>query len=399
MLLYIFGFIILCIILFFVYIRIRYRFWSVQPVFHFYDMYYWFVNKGIIREELPQKNRYTNFKNIKTNTMESTNDAVISQLTAFIRLHYLRNKENTFSPKKENILPYFIGHNSKSFLSIYWNPEIAIDQKTGKTIEENSIVGVMTSRPLHVKINNGRKDASFDVYYVDYLCVHKFWRRKNIAPQIIQTHEYNQSHENRKISVSLFKREEELTGIIPLTVYKTVCFHMRSWNDPPNLDAKFTLLTADKQNMYYFYNFINETTNKWDITILPEISNLIELVNTKNMYIKMIVLDGEIIAAYVFRKTCTFIEKDKEVISCIASINGSILTNQEFIHGFKVALWSIKKDSNNFQYLAIEDLTDNRCIIDNISIKTRPIIVSPTAYFFYNFAHSPFKSEKCLILN
>jgi len=174
---------------------------------------------------------------------------------------------------------------------------------------------------------------------------------------------------------------------------------MRSWNDPPNLDAKFTLLTADKQNMYYFYNFINETTNKWDITILPEISNLIELVNTKNMYIKMIVLDGEIIAAYVFRKTCTFIEKDKEVISCIASINGSILTNQEFIHGFKVALWSIKKDSNNFQYLAIEDLTDNRCIIDNISIKTRPIIVSPTAYFFYNFAHSPFKSEKCLILN
>ena len=399
MLLYIFGFIIMCIILFFVYIRIRYRFWSVQPVFHFYDMYYWFVNKGIIREELPQKNRYINFKNIKTNTMESTSNAVTTQLIAFIRLHYLRNKDNTFSPKKENIFPYFIGHNSKSFLSIYWNPEILIDQKTGKTIEENSIVGVMTSRPLHVKINNGRNDASFDVYYVDYLCVHKFWRRKNIAPQIIQTHEYNQSHENRKISVSLFKREEELTGIIPLTVYKTVCFSMRSWNQPPNLDTKFTVLTADKQNMYYFYNFINETTNKWDITILPEISNLIELVNTKNMYIKMIILDGEIIAVYVFRKTCTFIEKDKEVISCIASINGTILTNQEFIHGFKVALWSIKKDSNNFQYLAIEDLSDNRCIIDNISIKTWPTIVSPTAYFFYNFAYSPFKSEKCLILN
>ena len=405
MLLYIFGFIIMCIILFFVYIRIRYRFWSVQPVFHFYDMYYWFVNKGIIREELPQKNRYINFKNIKTNTMESTSNALTSQITAFIRLHYLRNKDNTFSPKKENILPYFIGHNTKSFLSIYWNPEILIDQKTGKTIEENSIVGLMTSRPLHVKINNGRKDASFDVYYVDYLCVHKFWRRKNIAPQIIQTHEYNQSHENRKICVSLFKREEELTGIIPLTVYKTVCFNMRSWNQPPNLDAKFTVLTADKQNMYYFYNFINETTNKWEITILPEISNLIELVNSKNMYIKMIILDGEIIAAYVFRKTCTFIEKDKEVISCIASINGNILTNQEFIHGFKVALWSItdlkmsKKDSNNFQYLAIEDLSDNRCIIDNISIKTWPTIVSPTAYFFYNFAYSPFKSEKCLILN
>ena len=252
---------------------------------------------------------------------------------------------------------------------------------------------------MHVKINNGRNDANFDVYYVDYLCVYKGWRKKNIAPQLIQTHEYNQSLNNRNICVSLFKREEELTGIIPLTVYKTHCFNMRKWKIPEQLAPNSVVLTGDKQNIYYFYNFINETAQKWDILIYPEISNLIELVATKNIFVKMLVIDGDIEAIYIFKKTCTYIEKEKEIISCIASINGTTLSTKEFIKGFKMALWSIIKENNYFGYLVIEDISDNACIINNISINTYPLVVSPSAYFFYNFAYSPFKSEKCFIIN
>ena len=301
-------------------------------------------------------------------------------------------------------MPYFVGHNAKTYWSYFTEPDLLIDNKTGKTIEETLIVAIMTSRPLHVKINNKRKDAIFDVYYVDYLCVNKGWRKKNIAPQMIQTHEYNQSHNNRKICVSLFKREEELTGIIPLTVYKTYCFNMANWGQPEQLDARITLLSGDKQNIYYLYTLINEPiintmNNKWDITIYPEISNLMELVATKNLFVKMLVIDGNIEAAYIFRKTCTFIEKDKEIISCIASINGPTLSRDKFIKGFKMALWSIIKEHRNFGYLVIEDISDNTCIINNICVKTHPLVVSPSAYFFYNFAYSPFKSERCLIIN
>jgi hypothetical protein len=367
------------------------------------------VNVGIIRKELPEKNRYTNFKNIETTTLENTSETILKQFVVFIQLHYLRNKENKFSPEKNNIVPYFIGHNANTFLSIYWEPEILIDNKTGKTIDDKSIVAVMTSRPLTVTICNdvNINNAIFDVYYVDYLCVHKNWRKKNIAPQMIQTHEYNQSYQNRNICTSLFKREEELTGIVPLTVYKSYCFNMRSWNQPPLFDSHISLLTGDQQNMYYFYNFINEqTTNhkinkisKWDITIIPSLSNIIELVKTKNLFIKMLVIDGNVEAAYVFKKTCTFIEKDKEIISCIASIRSATFSESEFIHGFKVALWSIITVHKLFHYLVIEDISDNQCILSNISIKTHPFIVSPTAYFFYNFAYSTFKSDKCLIIN
>ena len=398
MLLYLISCVILLIILFFCFIRLKYKFWSMQPVFHFYDIYYWFISVGIIRNELPEKNRYTNFKNICTKTFEQVGEFELKQLIILIKLNYFVNNENKYSPKEENIVPYFYGHSNPTYWSYYTEPELLLDNKTGKTIEENKIIGVITGRPLHVKIICSRKDAEFDVYYIDYLCVYKNKRKQNIAPQLIQTHEYNQSHNNKKISVSLFKREEELTGIIPLTVYKTYCFPMRLWSVPQSLDARIAMLTGDKENIYYLYNFIKETTNKWLIIVYPEISNIMELVATNNIFIKMLVINGEIEATYIFRKTCTFIEKDCEVISCIASIKGNI-SNSDFIDGFKVALWSIVKDNQNYHYLTVEDISDNMYIINNLCIKTYPLVVTPMAYFFYNFAYSPFKSEKCLIIN
>ena len=54
---------------------------------------------------------------------------------------------------------------------------------------------MITSRPLEVYINS----TCFWTYYVDYLCVHKQHRKKTIAPQLIQTHEYFQRHLNKNI--------------------------------------------------------------------------------------------------------------------------------------------------------------------------------------------------------
>jgi hypothetical protein len=406
------GFIILFIILFFVYIRIKFKFWALQPVFHFYDLYYWVVNVGIICKDLPSKNRYTNFKNIKTISYDILTEQNIKEVTLLVQLNYLRNNDNTFTPQSVNIVPYFKGHNHKSFWSFYWEPEILLDTKTSTTINNDKLIAVISGRPLHVTFynnsynNSGIKKGELDVYYIDYLCVDKLHRKKNIAPQLIQTHEYNQSHLNRKISVSLFKREEELTGIIPLTIYKTYCFNMKNWTRPIDLVANIKVLHGDKQNIYYLYNFINELTKhqgKWDLTIFPEMSNLIELVTSQNLFIIMLLIGGEIVAAYIFKKTCTFIEKDKEIISCIASFfKTNELSKNEFIQGFKVALWSVLqkiKNNNKFHYLIVEDISDNNHIINNLCLKTHPLAVSPTAYFFYNFAYNTFKSNQILIIN
>jgi hypothetical protein len=402
---YILGFIILLVVLFILYIKIKYKFWCIQPVFHFYDFQYWLYNRGIIRYELPEKNKYTNLKSIKTYDFNSLTNKQLQDFIVLIQLNYLRNKENKFYPKKDNIVPYFSGHTLKTFCSLYFKPITIIHNKSSETFTQDEIAGIITSRPLHVQIQNkySKQMKNFDVYYVDYLCVNKNYRKQQIAPQLIQTHEYNQSHLNRKICVSLFKREEELTGIIPLTIYKTYCYLLRDnhYNIPPLLPSNIQVLTGDKQNLYYFYNFLKEIQqeNQLDILIYPELANLIELINSGNIFLKMLMSDGEIIGAYLFRKTCTYIRKEKEIVSCFASIKSKNIDNKNFIIGFKNSLWSIIKDHANFGYVTIENISNNYLLIEDKNKNNHPIAVSPMAYFFYNFAYSPFDSKKCLIIN
>jgi len=84
------------------------------------------------------------------------------------------------------------------------------------------------------------------------------------------------------------------------------------------------------------------------------------------------------------------------VLSCFASISNT--DDNIFIQGFKISFWKISAE-NFFGFAAIEDISDNYIIINNIRLKTKPLIISPTAYFFYNFGYPTFKSNKVLIIN
>lgn len=379
------------------YIRVKYGFWAIQPVFHVYNLFYMIWPPGIINHELPEKNKYTNFKNIETIVYTELSDLKINKFVNFVKIHYLQNKDNVYSPKKENILPYFNGHNTKSFFSFYTEDSVLSDLKKGTIIEDKKIIGIITGRPIHITINNSKNEITIDAYYIDYLCVDKNYRKKGIAPQIIQTHYYNQSHINKNITVSLFKREDELTGIVPLCVYSTYGFHVKKWTKPIDLHSMYTFLEITEQNFHFLLDFIKINSKKFDIIIHSEFSNIIELIKTKNIFVYVILINDKIICAYFYRKSCIFIEKGLEVLSCFASIN-DCETDDIFIHGFKISFWKIA-EKNNFGFSAIESISNNNIIINNLILKTTPLIISPTAYFFYNFAYATFNPEKVLIIN
>ena len=391
---YILLVIIVCILFVYGYIRIKYGFWALQPVFHVYNIGYMIFPPGIINHQLPETNKYTNFKNIETIDFNKMSKLKTAKFINFIKANYLQNKDNTFSPKSSNIIPYFKGHNITSFASFYTEDDLLIDLKKGTTIPDTKITGIMTSRPIHITI----KDAKFDAYYIDYLCVDKNYRKKGIAPQLIQTHHYNQRYNNKNIVVSLFKREDELTGIVPLCAYSTYGFPVTKWTKPHDLPGNLTLLEITSQNFHLLLDFIKNNSSKFDIFINTEISNIIELLKSKNIYIYSILLEKQIVCAYFYRKSCVFVEKNMEVLSCFASINETSELNDIFIHGFKLSFWNIA-DKNYFGFCAIENISHNNIIIDNLVLKTKPSIISPTAYFFYNFAYPTFNAEKVLILN
>lgn len=391
-----FGILILFII--YAYIRLKYGFWAMQPVFHIYNFKYMFNPPGIIDDLLPEKNKYTNFKDIDTINFSGLTSIQKTRFINLIKSNYLKNKDNIFTPQTDNILPYFIGHNDKSFASFYYKDYNMIDIKKGSLITDRKIIGVITSRPINIIINNDKKNlaTSLKAYYVDYLCVDQLHRKKGIAPQLIQTHHYNQRHLNKNILVSLFKREDELTGIVPLCVYKTYGFSVEKWTKPLELSPEYKLLEISQHNFRFLYDFIKLNNDKFDIIINVEPTNLLELIKTKNIFIYVILCDEMIQCCYFFRKSCVQIEKGLEVLSCFASVCNC--EEDIFIQGFKISFWKIAAE-NFFGFAAIENVAHNNIILNNIMIMTKPLIESPTAYFFYNFAYPTFDSNKSLIIN
>ena len=137
---YILFFGLLIVLIIYGYIRIKYGFWILQPVFHIYDISYMISPPGVINHSLPNKNKYTNFKNIKTILYNTLTEIELNRIVNFIKLNYLQNKDNIFSPKLINISPYFNGHNSSSFISLYTEQNDMLDLNKKTIIEDTKII-------------------------------------------------------------------------------------------------------------------------------------------------------------------------------------------------------------------------------------------------------------------
>ena len=92
MILYIICFLILIILSFFIFIKIKYKFWSIQPVFHYYDLHYWLRPCGIINYDLPSFNKYINISNITTENVININSTYKQKIINFIKNNYLNNE-------------------------------------------------------------------------------------------------------------------------------------------------------------------------------------------------------------------------------------------------------------------------------------------------------------------
>lgn len=402
------------------YLKFKYGFWVSQPVFHRYDFSYYLYPPGIIRTDLPEKNKYTNFKDITTNVYNEVTSLQKLDLIHLLQQNYLRKGENIFLVEATNIFPYFEGltqgslsnentnikkekkekKENSSFFSFYYEKTLLTDLKKGTIIENKKIIACMTSRPIKVNILKGNdSNATFLAYYVDYLCVDKSHRKKGIAKQMIQTHEYSQRHLNPNIQVSIFKREGKLTsGIVPLCLYTTYGFSVLAWRKPAPLPPNYQMIEFSKQNLHLLRDFLKENEHQFDILLEHSFSNLLELIQTKNIYLCG-VLEREkdtVLCVYFYRNSCVFMEKDMKILTCYASIKSDTCSKEIFVQGFKNTFWNTA-DKNNFGFCVVENISHNHWILANLLKKSTPIIKSPTAYFFYNFAYPTFSAERTLV--
>jgi len=359
------------IFLFFVYLKWKHPFWFIQPVYHYYDVFLWKTKE--IRRELPEKNKFFNSQ-IYFSKIESLEEPQWREFQKLIETNFLRNGDNVFSPTLNEIKPYFIGHNNPSFISFMYANNYKFLNSETKT--EKKVIGAITSRPITFQKKT--------IYYVDYLCIDKEERNKRLTPQLIQTHEYHQSH-NSKSQISFFRREGNVPLLVPFVKFNCTIFSMIYWLE---VKDSHKILRVNTNTIHMFNDFLVKQD-----AIVSDIGNILELVKTNNIMIYMCITGSDVNSCYFFRKSCTTIE-GKEMLTLYASLNKT--DNDTFLHLFKCSLTMVMKNEK-YVYLCVEELGDNILIADKLSEKTHPERI-PCGYYFYNYVHPTVHAKKCCIL-
>ena len=106
--------IVIFYLLFVVYCKVRYRFWSVQPVFHFHNLYYWLFPPGIIQHKLPPVTKFFD-PNVKFYFWTALSDENKNKFYCLNKQFYLQDNNISYKPTEESIFSYFEGHDDPLF--------------------------------------------------------------------------------------------------------------------------------------------------------------------------------------------------------------------------------------------------------------------------------------------
>ena len=136
--------------LFYIYIKLRYRFWSSQPVFHTYNLKQWLIPSGIIQSKLPQKQE--KFYNWKINT--DNFQEVSTEKKALI--YYFLNKNLS----KNQLLSCFEKGYNQSYVSFLYS-HMSILTSDHQNYNTKKLQSCMLSKTLNGFINKNKIKISF----------------------------------------------------------------------------------------------------------------------------------------------------------------------------------------------------------------------------------------------
>jgi len=368
--------IIICLCI--AYFKLKYPFWSRQPVFHYHKLNYWMFPPGIIQDKLPIKNKFydfdINFYNAN-NIPTEKKDLFID----FIKSNFLPNSSEFYNPSENAIMDNFKNHNDKSFVSM--------------KIYNNEILSCMTSKPLDCYLDGNK----MTINYVDYLCVNSKHRKKNYAGKQIYTHYCHTRNKSNNI-VSFFKRENVNTSmVVPLTSYKNYMFDHNNWEmclnfNMPNINIVF----INKTNMNKFYQIFMESKKHFNCFIAVNLGHIFYLIEKNHIFITGLMINEVFQGYYVFKNPYTTYN-NKNSLEFMSSYVNKNIENNIFTLGFMISLNLISKDIES-QIVFIENISNNNKILKLLLEKYKPIKTFINSYYFYNFAYLPKESKDIFCL-
>lgn len=419
--------IIILSIISFVYIKISYPFWNIQPVFHPYDFWRYYTRVPFtIQKSRPLITKFCQLNRVRTVPYSECSLEDKKNVIDLIQCHWISSDRIIMDIRQKQMDAYLGGIDGPSMVSFY--EDIQYIHTTTNAGNQNGIaspriplsndlkinakkypIGCMVSKQVRIMWNNG----SIQAFYWDFICIHREHIKKNISRVLIQTHEYQQRIQHPEISVSIFKKEIHLcSGIVPLTQYMSYTYYIRNipiQKLPPHVEVIRIYL----ENKELLFDLFNSTTFSriFMFSSIPSISNILSLISSQSLYVYCLRRADVIHGFYFLKDTFTMYEDIENMggnghaLQLIGSVH---LFNQEqigyqelFTLGFKHTLRIMSKQSHKkFQMVIIENISHNNYILSDWNRNFSPIFENPCAYYLYNmvFPGSPLNGKNCLCL-
>ena len=412
----IFGYIIITIILilllFVIYTRIYYPFWSIQPVFHSYDMFRYFTqNPFIIQNGLSLKTKYL-CDSVISGKFLDLNEDELDKAILFLQEHLIESDRALSMIRKKDVVIQMAGTSKPSFISLYKDKQMVNVQEEGLTkfVEQSILAGIMMSRAVKIYLLERSENFEEFAYYMEPICIHRHFKNKNLGRNLIQNHErYQRFHSN--VSASLFKAEQTLCdGVVPLVEYDVHTYPLSEIKKPPM--QKFSIERIINSNLTILFDFLYNLTHNIEnvglrVCIFPETNVLEHLINKKQILVYVLKYKSKICGLYFFKdpRISYDLDEERSVLECIGSISTQQTLNPDstsvYFGGFLHAIHHIQNIYNNkFKLLTIFDITHNAKIIERWKWKYTPLVMSKSAYYLYNavFPQMPITPSKTLII-
>jgi hypothetical protein len=360
----------------FVYIKLAFPFWNIQPVYHVYDFWRCLYSRPFRIYPRFHAGVKTRFCRGDVVDIVPYVDASVDQKRAFVNLVqcYSSVDEGVMCMfHLDNLDAYMNGHMFGSYLSFY--KDICYKRKDingeDHIVCEEKPRGCVASRSGEL-IVRGHKEV---VYWMDYLVVSTGVAKSDVAKiqrELFETHVYKVGLVQWKelvegaIRVWLFCRVGELlSGVVPL-----VCFFRREYEIPNNpgffkvsYPEHVVLIEISGANIRKMTDGLERCRERFGVWGITDEGCLLGLI--KSGVIKVYILErkGSILAMYFFRDMRMVIEgPGSDGSGAVLELAGSIYVEGGlglFRRGFLGSLREIMKKSPVYRRLCVDDISDN----------------------------------------
>lgn len=403
---------LLIFLIVFITIKIRYPFWNIQPVFHYYDYWrYLYREPFAIYRYVPLKTKFCDFEQVFTFPYLECSDKQKQQLLNLLQCYYLPSHHIIHNITESDVNIILTGFQEPSYVSFYYEKEkTTIPGAVSLQDYNQEPVGCITSIPVNMFFLPTLREPEYTerkMYFVNTLVVNRNRNQQKINRSLLQTHEYNQRVMNPTIHSTIIKKEVDLLdGVIPCVELNTTTFYIKDVKFP-SLPPNNVVTEINSDNFCVLDDFLKDMLNinyssincYFNMIILPDVTNMYNLIKTDQLLVYILRERDQVLGVYIFKDTRLQHEKlEGNTIHFIASIMNNN-NHQAFYVGFLFALKSILKKKKNYKVLVFDSISHNDIILSQWLQHNKPISITKTGYYLFNYIipMMPFNQTKTFI--